>query len=561
MQASRRAFLQAAGVLGIGALTTSCETTGKSHRADQGTRRPNVVLIISDDQGYADLGCHGNPDVQTPNIDSLHAQSTRFTNFHVNPVCTPTRACLMTGRYNFRTGAIDTYRGRAMMAPDEITMAESFRASGYRTGIFGKWHLGDCYPMRAMDQGFEESVIHHGGGLGQPSDVPGSGYFNPVLSHNGVEQQYEGYCTDVFASATIEFIKANREVPFFAYVPTNAPHSPLLVDEKYVVPYRAKGLSETTSKLYGMITNLDENVGRILSAIDDAGLRDDTIVIFMTDNGPYRVDETRFTAGMRGEKGTVYQGGIRVPLFVRYPKRFQAGADCDALAAHIDLLPTLAELCDVKLPQSASLDGISLVPGLKRPLPSRTIFAQWHRGDAPELYNNCMARDERYKLVNGRELYDLINDPAESADIAGQHPDIVQRLRNDYERWFADVCSTRGFGTNRIYLGAPESPVVYLTQQDWRGVGSSKESEVGTWELEVLAEGPYKVTVRLPKRENPGKVHLGGAAAPAVVNSDAGQEVCYFDGVRFVPGPAGLRIWLESGEAEFGATHVYISKA
>ncbi len=336
---------------------------------------PNVILILTDDQGFGDLSCHGNPHLRTPHIDSLARAGVEFTQFHVSPVCSPTRSCLMTGRYNYRTGAIDTFLGRAMMYPEEVTLAEMLGSAGYRTGIFGKWHLGDNYPMRAIDQGFQEAVNHLGGGISQPSDLPGgSSYFDPVVMHNGRVQQYKGYCTDVFTSEAIRFIEENRARPFFTYLATNAPHSPLQVDEKYVAPFRAKGLDETTAKVYGMVTNLDENIGRLLDRVKALGIEDNTIVIFMTDNGP---QQPRYNAGMRGRKGTVYEGGIRVPFFVRWPRSLKPGRTVDRLAAHIDVVPTLLDACGVPAPKGLRLDGRSLMPLLRREKaewPDRMIF-------------------------------------------------------------------------------------------------------------------------------------------------------------------------------------------
>ncbi|MCY4121082.1 MAG: arylsulfatase, partial [Acidobacteria bacterium] len=278
--------------------------------------RPNIVLIITDDQGWAQLGSHGDPVLQTPHLDRLAAESVEMTRFYVSPVCAPTRAALLTGRYNYRTGVVDTYIGRAMMEPGEITIAEMLRDAGYRTGIFGKWHLGDNYPLRSTDQGFDESVVHRGGGIGQPSDPPaGSDYFDPILFHNGEQKRYRGYVTDILVDEAIRWIGDGGDRPFFAYVPTNAPHSPYLVPDSYRQPYSAQGLSDRDARIYGMITNIDDNAGRLLAHLEERDLSGDTIVIFMTDNGP----TTRlYHAGLRAQKGSVYENGIRVPFFARW---------------------------------------------------------------------------------------------------------------------------------------------------------------------------------------------------------------------------------------------------
>ena len=306
---------------------------GCSRKADE---RPNIILIVTDDQGYGDIGYHGNKIIKTPQMDKLAEESTEFTNFYAAPVCAPTRASLMTGRYNYRTGVIHTSRGGAKMHGDEITLAEILANAGYKTGIFGKWHLGDNYPMRAMDQGFQESLVHKSGGLCQTPDLPND-YFDPKLWHNGKPVQSEGYCTDIFTDAAIGFIETNRSRPFFVYLPTNAPHTPLIVGDEYSKPYEDMGLEPGVAKIYGMLTNLDDNLGRILNALQRLNLEKKTLVIFRGDNGPEGV---RFNSGLRGRKQSVYEGGIRVPFFIRWPGRIEAGRKIDRIAAHIDIFPT-----------------------------------------------------------------------------------------------------------------------------------------------------------------------------------------------------------------------------
>ena len=317
--------------------------------AAQSARRPNVIVFISDDQGYADLSLHGNTHLKTPNLDRIGTEGAQFTQFQVCPVCSPTRSSLMTGRYNYRTGIVDTFLGRSMMDPREVTAAEVFAANSYRTGIFGKWHLGDNYPMRTIDQGFHESLVHGGGGLAQPADPPGGNhYYDPVLVRNGKQEKVPGYCTDIFFREAMAFIDRNKAKPFFLYLPTNAPHTPLEIDDRYVAPFKAAGLDDVTAKVYGMVKNLDDNTGALLANLDKSGLAQNTILIFMTDNGP---QQPRYVAGMRGRKGTVYQGGIRVPFFFRWPARIKAGAEVGRIAAHIDVLPTLIDACALKPPE------------------------------------------------------------------------------------------------------------------------------------------------------------------------------------------------------------------
>jgi len=464
------------------------------------TRKPNIVLILTDDQGYGDLSLHGNPNLATPNIDAIAKAGAQFSRFYSSPVCSPTRSSLLTGRYNYRTGVVDTYLGRSMMRPEEVTLAEMLKPVGYRTGIFGKWHLGDNYPLRSIDQGFDDSLVLNGGGLMQPGDVPeeisgvAPSYFDPVLSRNGKWEQQKGYCTDVYFREAMRFIDDNRTKPFFCYLPTNAPHTPLQVAEELVEPFRKMGLDETTAKIYAMVSNVDQNVGKLVSHLKERNLERDTILIFMTDNGP---QQKRFNAGLRGLKGTSYEGGIRVPLFVKWPGRIAAGTVVDRLSAHIDLTPTLLEAVGAET--TAKLDGRSLMPLLtdakaKETWSDRTVFIQWHRGDAPRPFENSAVLTQRMKLVNGKELYDLEADRVEAKDLAAADPNTVRQLRMSYEAWFKDVAGTHNYAPPKIVLNG-KSPVL-LTRQDWRGDSASWEATgIGHWEVDVKAAGPYDVTL------------------------------------------------------------------
>lgn len=444
-------------------------TASATSLASGATKSPNVILILTDDQGYGDLSLYGNPHLKTPNMDAVGKEGVQFSQFQVCPVCSPTRSSLMTGRYNYRTGIVDTFLGRSMMYPDEVTVAEILRDNGYRTGIFGKWHLGDNYPMRSCDQGFQESLVIKGGGIGQPSDPPGSGYFDPVLQHNGVQKKYSGHCTDVFFDAATEWIERAGSKPFFAYIPTNAPHSPLVVSEQWSGPYAKMGLADDVAKVYGMIANIDWNLGKLTARLRAMGAERDTILIFMGDNGSTG-RSVRYNAGMRALKGTPYQGGIRVPFFVRWPGHL-APRTTDRIAAHIDVLPTILDACGVKKPARLQIDGkslLSLADGSAKNWPDRMLFTQWHRGDQPEAFRDSAVRTQRYKLINGKELYDLEADPAESHDIAAAHPDIVAELRKGYSEWFASVSAVRHFIPPRIYIGTEHENPVVLTRQDWR---------------------------------------------------------------------------------------------
>ncbi len=482
-------------------------------------RPPNILLIITDDQGYGDLGCHGNPVLHTPNLDRLHAESVRMKQFYVCPVCSPTRACLMTGRYNYRTGVVDTYAGRSMMAPEEQTLAELLRRNGYKTGIFGKWHLGDTWPLRPMDRGFDESLVHRGGGIAQPSDPEfyerRDTYFNPILQHNGHQERRAGYCAEIFANAAMAFMEAHREEPFFTYLAFNTPHTPLQVPEADAEPYKTLGLEEETARVYGMITNTDRHIGRVLKCLSDIGLDRDSIVLFMTDNGAQQLAGTdRYTAGLRGWKGSVYEGGIRVPCFIRWPNGFTGGRDLDRIAAHIDIVPTLLNLCNIALPNAPAFDGVSLAPLLNEKQSDtrwadRNLFFQWHRGDAPQAFKNCAVRNQRWKLVNGIELYDMNEDPAEEKDVASTQDDRVRELRQAYLAWFEDVGSTRGYGPVRIHVGSDHENPVMLTRQDWRGTENWTDiSAAGGWEILIERTGEYEALVIFEAAAQGSTLHL-----------------------------------------------------
>jgi arylsulfatase A-like enzyme len=539
--------------------------------------RPNVVLIITDDQGYGDLGIHGNPKIKTPNLDAFTRQSVRLKNFYVSPVCAPTRASLLTGRYNYRTGVVDTYQGRAMLHPDEVTLAEMLVAAGYRTGIFGKWHLGDNAPLRPLEQGFQQSLVLKGGGIGQPSDPPGgSGYFDPILQRNGRAERVKGYCSDVYTEAVGEFIRRTDHRPFFAYLAFNCPHEPLLAPEPELATYRAMNLAlkefpqlgqpipagfaapaELVARVYAMVTNIDTNVGKVLKALDDKGLADNTIVIFLTDNGPAGV---RFNAGLRGWKGSVYDGGIRVPCYVRWPGHFAARGEVDRIAAHIDLVPTLLDACGVSPPAGVKFDGRSLLPlltGIQTAgWPDRTLFFQWHRGDQPELGRSFAVRSQSYKLVRHEplpgpskmpplELYDMERDPLELHNIAKEHPDILFKMYADYKAWFKDVSSTRGFEPVRIALGSPRENPTILTRQDWRGPHAGDPTNaVGYWEVDVAKSGRFDVTLNVTPRQFPCMAHVAFGSPKGEVALAPGQTECSFEGVELPAGPGRLEAWV-----------------
>jgi arylsulfatase A-like enzyme len=477
-------------------------------------RKPNFIVILTDDQGYGDIGVHGNDKIRTPNLDQFARESVEFTRFYVEPVCAPTRAALMTGRYHYRTGIIHTSRGGAKMHGDEVTIAERLREAGYRTGLFGKWHLGDNYPMRPIDQGFELALWHKSGGIGQSPDAPNS-YFDPQLWRNGEREQAKGYCTDVFFREALQFISDHRDEPFFVYLPTNAPHTPLEVPDELWKRYAEAGLDETTARVYGMVENIDANVKVLSERLVELGLDQHTYVIFLSDNGP---QQRRYTAGLHGRKGTTYEGGIRALSFWRGPGL--EPKKIDRIAAHIDLAPTLLDYAGIAAPEE--LDGRSLRPLLEGEPESwdRTHFAQVHRGLEVHPYQSAAVQTERWKLAldpqafgdedwryDGEppvELYDLQADPGEERDVATEHPDVVADLKSRYEAWFADVKASRNFTPGVIHLGSEhENPAVLCRYQDSTFVGGEPTS----WSVEIESPGRYRFTVNTPETA-PGSVHI-----------------------------------------------------
>jgi arylsulfatase A-like enzyme len=578
---SRREFLKAVSVAALGAPGLARTAAGND------VRLPNVVLVITDDQGYGDLGCHGNQVIRTPNLDALHAQSVRLTDFHVGPTCSPTRAALMTGRYCNRTGVWHTIMGRSLLRADEVTMADVFAAGGYRTGIFGKWHLGDNYPFRPQDHGFQDVLVHGGGGVGQTPDYWGNDYFDDTYFLNGTPQKYDGYCTDVWFDGALRFIEANRRRPFFVYLTTNAPHGPYNVAEEYSEPYKDKGVPN--ANFYGMITNIDDNMGRLVRKLKALGLEENTILIFMTDNGTaagWR-NGKGFNAGMRGTKGSEYDGGHRVPCFVRWPAGgLGGGRDVERLTAHIDLLPTLADLCGLKKPPGVALDGTSIAPLLKgddSDWPDRVLVTDSQRVEHPEKWRKSAVMTDRWRLVNGKELYDIQADPGQGNDVAASHGQVVERLRAAYEKWWASV-SERFDDYCRTVLGSDRQNPVCLTCHDWHGGGPVPWAQGhvrngleanGFWTVNVERAGEYEFALRRWPREVDAPIEATiprgkaihadnarltiGTVDVAKPISEGAREVTFR--VSLKAGPAELRTWFTAADGSpRGAYYVYVKR-
>ena len=560
---------------------------------------PNVVLVITDDQGYGDIAAHGNTMIQTPNLDRLHGESVRLTNFHVDPTCSPTRSALMSGRYSTRTGVWHTIQGRSLMSHAEVTLAEVFAEAGYRTGMYGKWHLGDNYPLRPQDQGFRKTWHHGGGGIQQTPDWWGNDYFDDIYTNEaGKAEQFTGYCTDVWFDKTLEFIEQSvpQEQPFFCYVATNAPHSPFFVSKEYSQPYIDAGVPQPMAQFYGMISNIDENVGRLMDKLDEWQIAEQTILIFMTDNGtaagvvkpakrrPAKRQATGwggFNDDMRGKKGSQYDGGHRVPFFLRWPDGdIGGGRNVDQLTAHIDVMPTLLELCGVTRQSGPPLDGTSLAGlfkghvGASDVLHDRTLFVHSQRLEDVVKWRQSAVMTDRWRFVDGKELYDIRADKSQASDVASANPEVVKQLTSAYDDWWVSL-SPAFDEPVRIGLGADEENPVRLTCHDWhtgdKGVPWNQPSVAknpsmnGWWAVDVQTPGTYTFRLRM----RPGGVILNVPAGTARVKiGDVERTVEVEEGRLFVDltvelpaGPSRLQTWLtEESGAERGAYFVDVRR-
>jgi len=472
-----------------------------------GAERPNIVVVLTDDQGYGDLSCHGNPILKTPHLDRLHSESVRLTDFHVAPMCTPTRGQLLTGVDCLRNGAMNVSSGRTLLRRGIPTMADLFAAADYRCGQFGKWHLGDNHPFRPQDRGFHESVFFPSSHIGSAPDVWDNDYFDDTYSHNGRREKYVGYCTDVFFDQAMEWMKgcAAKRQPFLCYLAINAPHGPLFVPAKYRELYKKAGVPMNVARFFGMVANIDDNVGRLDAFLKQNGLAENTLLVFLTDNGG-TAGVPVFNAGMQGRKIELYEGGHRVPCFVRWPAGNLKPGDMGDLTQVQDLLPTLLDLCGLPKPANARFDGVSLarrLRGEERALPDRTLVIQFSRMNdpAPKKGDACVLSD-RWRLVQDRELYDLTADPEQKINVINKHPDVAARLRTHYERWWAGVAA-RVNDHEAIMIGSDTENPLHLSPADWEDVFLDQMAQVraglkrnGPWNVEVAAAGEYEITLR-----------------------------------------------------------------
>ena len=469
--------------------------------------QPNVILILTDDQGYGDLSCHGNPWLKTPNIDSLNARSFQFSDFHVGTTCAPTRAGLMTGKYCNKVGVWHTINGRSLLRQEEKTIADVLGENGYATGIFGKWHLGDNYPYRPQDRGFQEVLVHGGGGVGQTPDYWNNDYFDDTYFNNGQPKQYNGYCTDVFFNESMKWIKNNGDKPFFCYLSTNAPHGPLFVEEKYSTLY-SENDSIKSPQFYGMIANIDENVGRLVNFLKENDLYENTILIFMTDNGT--IDGALFkdgqlikgyNAGMKGLKGSPYEGGHRVPFMISWPEKYGFnGRKISSLSAYIDVFPTLLDMIGIET--LTAFDGMSLKPILDGQTVSaddRFLVVDTQREEFLKKEKSYVVMTEKWRFVNNR-LFDIKNDPFQENDLSHKFPEVAMDMESKYHHWWESVSVNRN-EIERIRIHPKHLPTVITTHDTHMESGlpawnqymiREGKGDGGYWAVEIEEEGTYK---------------------------------------------------------------------
>lgn len=500
--------------------------------AAEPSARPNIVFVITDDQGYGDLGFTGNPVIKTPHIDQLATESSQLTDYHVAPTCSPTRSALLTGHWTDRTGVWHTVNGRSMLRENEVTIGQLLKDHGYATGMFGKWHLGDNYPYRPEDRGFTEVYRHGGGGVGQTPDLWDNAYFDGSYFHNGRVVPAKGFCTDVFFGQAQRFIREQTAAkkPFFAYIALNAPHGPLHAPQKYIDLYSDQ--TPAIASFFGMITNIDDNVGATRALLRELGIAENTLFIFTTDNGTASGANV-FNAGMRGKKGSEYEGGHRVPLLAHWPAAgWTKPHVSDTLTHAVDIVPTLLDIVGASAPAGLKFDGRSIRPLLDPAADAsgwphgRMLVTDSQRVRDPIKWKQTAVMSSSWRLVNGKELYNIKTDPGQERNAIADHPERAAKMRAFYDAWWAELEPTFA-QTTEIYLGHPDHPVVSLTGHDWiqkalppwnqqhirvaygygparsaRGRGNrarrdaGKSVHAGHWAVKVVTAGRYEISVR-----------------------------------------------------------------
>ena len=587
----------------------------------QAAERPNVVIVMTDDQGYPEVSAHGNPVLQTPNLDALHSQSLRLTDFHVAPMCAPTRGQLLTGLDAARNGCINVSSGRALLRPEVPTMANIFGDAGYSTGVFGKWHLGSNYPFRPEDRGFQRTVWFPSSHIGSVPDTWGNDYFDDTYTCNGKPQQFKGYCTDIFFDEAMTFMRDSVKSgkPFLTYIATNTPHGPLNPKDEDRVALKQvldspkfdkmnPALKTRLANYLGMVRNIDTNVGRLIKFLNEEGLRENTLVIFLTDNGSTH-GPRYFNAGMRGGKTELWDGGHRVPCFISWPEgELDSPQDIDGLIQVQDLLPTLVDLCELKT--TAKFSGTSLAPILhgKASVPEdRTLIINYSR--MPNFVNyptpfaqSIMTRDQaavlwkRWRLLEDRELYNLETDPLQKTNVIDGYPDVVRKMRGELNRWWDEV-GPQANVPQRVVIGSDHENPSRLTACEWLDVFVDQQGQIrrgqqksGYWMLDVAKDGEYEFELRRWPRD--ADIPLAeampdgsGTAIPITSASiylsnyhhlSVAQKRPYgFEGlskqvktgdksvvftVKLQKGPIALHTWFRGENLVFSAYYVYVHR-
>jgi len=519
--------------------------------------KPNVILILTDDQGYGDLGSHGNEIIKTPNLDKFASEALELTNFHVGTTCTPTRAGIMTGRNANRNNAWHTIAGCSILSENEETIAEVFSKNGYQTAMFGKWHLGDNIPYRPQDRGFQETLYFKGGGVGQTPDYWDNNYFDDTYFQNGTPKKFNGYCTDIWFDEAVNYIEKHKEKPFFMYLATNAAHAPFNVPKEYMDLYQGAALNEGQKRFYGMISNIDDNFGKLTSYLKKAGLYDNTIVIYTTDNGTanginYNKETQKtygYNAGLKGTKGSHYDGGHKVPFFMHWPNGpIAEKVKVNELVAHVDLLPTLAELAEISYQPRKVLDGESVASLLNGDVKSldRMLVVDTQRNQWPEKGRNSCVMSTKWRLVNGNELYDTQKDPGQKENIADKHPEQVQKMKEYYNTWWESIQSDIQHAF--IPIGFSKKDPVLITVHDMH------TDDALPWNFTQIRKGDFHpqgyYTVRV---EEAGEYKFKLSRYPEESGLPISDNIAPIKGTKYIDGlPEGKGINISAAQVTLG---------
>ncbi len=499
----------------VSMVISSCsKKPSESTAGEMSVTKPNVIIVITDDQGYGDLGHTGNPIIKTPALDKFAKEAVSLTNYHVGTTCAPSRAGLLTGRNCNRNGVWHTIMGASILNREETTLADVFHQNGYKTAMFGKWHLGDNHPSLPNDRGFDEAFYHGGGGVGQTPDYWNNDYFDDSYFRNGTPEKKSGYCTDIWFDEAMKFIEAKKDESFFCYLSLNAPHGPYNVPKEYYDRYKdEEDLLEVQKRFYGMITNVDDNFSKLTKKLEALGIAKNTILIFTTDNGTasgYKVDKDTqkifgYNAGMRGTKGSEYDGGHRVPFIIRWPNKIEGGKSLSALTAHVDMMPTLTALVGIDFKSTKPMDGTDISDYLlgKSQLKDRFLVTDTQRVPWPIKGKQSCVMSGNWRLINGKELYNVEQDAGQQNDLASQHPDRVSEMNAFYESWWTDVAKETKYSV--IDLGVDSVDVLtchdahtidYYPPWNQQMIRAGEPMKPAPFSVNFVEAGEYRFSLR-----------------------------------------------------------------